>query len=43
MSPWAASSAAVPIQMGFVRFGGILVSDLFPDSGYRDTMPSGML
>lgn len=37
------SSAAVPIQIGFVRFGGISCSDGLLDSGYSDTIDIGIL
>lgn len=37
------SSAAVPIQIGFVKFGGISCSDGLLDSGYSDTIAIGRL
>ena len=43
VEPSAASRAAVPIQMGFVRLGGMRVRVEFPDSGYRETIPMGRL
>ena len=43
VSPSAVSKEAVPIQMGFVRFGGISVREALPDSGYSDTIAKGRL
>ena len=43
LSPGAASKAAVATHMGFVRFGGISVSELLPDEPRSDMIPMGKL
>lgn len=42
-APSRSSSAAVPIQIGLVRFGGISVNVELPDSGYKEMIAIGML
>lgn len=43
VDPSDPNKAAVPIQIGFVRLGGMSVKEALPDSGNSDTIAMGIL